>query len=832
MAQIACIGLELSPKARVAPQLRPPGRRSAGASLIPGVNGQGAQMVTLRQVQWIAAGEAGFLTGIGDLVLVGEGAQARLYAVSRHAATTGGLTALAIGAGGQAEVLNALALPRAAQVHGPAGIALVGDWPAGQGLLLVAGAVVAAGAGAVLLGDGQLDRRLTTVEGAPADLVAVASAGGQVFGLAQDGGAQAWTVQGTGLAAAPAGTGPAANLLAAAGTGTGALLVAASTAGHRLDSYTAGPGAAPVLVQSLGIETGLGIGAPAALEIVSLAGRLVVLVAGTASSSLSVLDLSATGRMTPLFHAMDTLHSRFEGAAALASVAVAGRVYVAAGGGDDGISLFLLLPSGRLVHLAALAWQGDAPGNVTALAMQAVTAADGTVRLDIFAGGESPGLARIAAHAGALAPPQQAGALAATLTGGAGADLLLGGSGAVTLAGGAGDDILIGGTGPAVMTGGDGADLFVPAQNGQTTRITDFAPGADRIDLSGFAMLRDFAAIGFARTATGARLSWQGTTVEVISADGRPLTLADFGPDPLGGAAALPLPGPEPGAQRHGTADRNRLTGGEGGDTLWGWGGNDTLTGLGGDDLLIGGEGNDLLRPGPGQDTIWAGPGDDRIELETGPNEVWAGPGRDTLIGGTGDDILGGGADDDLIDARAGGRNQLWGAAGNDTLWSGGNGDMAGGGSGDDIVNGGAGGDQLYGGLGNDTVHGNAGADVIYLGAGNDQGHGGAGDDTILAGPGFDRLWGGDGADQFEFWRAAGWTRVEDFDGAEGDVIALGRGLWTGSHGALTAQQVVNLFGSLNASGDAVLNFAAAGTTVVIVGAGTLAGLADDLVIL
>ena len=269
--------------------------------------------------------------------------------------------------------------------------------------------------------------------------------------------------------------------------------------------------------------------------------------------------------------------------------------------------------------------------------------------------------------------------------------------------------------------------------------------------------------------------------------------------------------------------------------------GNDRVTGSTGNDLLIGGEGNDLLIGGLGNDTIWGdlgndtiwgGAGNDHIWLSSGTNEVWAGAGRDTLFGGDGDDILGGGADDDWIHAGPGGRNQLWGADGNDTLWSGGNGDMAGGGGGDDIVNGGAGNDTLMGGLGNDTVHGNAGADAIYLGMGNDQGHGGAGNDTITAGPGFDRVWGGDGADRFEFWRSNGWTRIEDFDGAEGDVIALGRGMWTGTHGALTAQQVVNLFGSVNASGDAVLNFAAAGTTVVIIGAGTLAGLADDLVIL
>ncbi|MDX5358735.1 MAG: hypothetical protein LPK12_13475, partial [Rhodobacterales bacterium] len=549
-------------------------------------------MDILRQVQWISAAEAGFLTGIGDLVLCGEGAGARLYAISRHAAMTGGISAFALGADGGLAALNGLALPSAAQLHGPAGLALVGEAVGGEGLLIVAGAELAAASGAALLADGQLDRQMTTIAGGAADLAAVASVstGGAdlVFGLPGGGGAPlAWTLSGTALTAAPSGAasakGTAANLLAAAATGTGAVLVAASTAGHRLDSYIARPGSGPELVQSLGIESGLGIGAPSALEIVALGGQRLLVVAGAASSSLSVLRLSDTGKMTPLFHAIDTLNSRIETASALASAVVAGRAYVVAGGGDDGVSLFLLLPTGRLVHLAALAWTHEAPGNVTALAMRAVTGADGATRLDIGAGGESPGLARLAADLGVLGLPQQAGASAAVLAGEAGNDLLIGAAGAVTLTGGGGDDILIGAGGAAVMTGGAGADLFVPAHNGALTRITDFDPALDRIDLSAFPMLRDFSRMDFASTATGARLGWQGSTLEVTSATGRALRLADFGLDPLGGLAPLPVPGPGPGMVRDGTEGRNRLAGGAGNDTLRGWGGTDTLTGYEGD---------------------------------------------------------------------------------------------------------------------------------------------------------------------------------------------------------------------------------------------------------
>ncbi|WP_323038224.1 calcium-binding protein [Gemmobacter sp.] len=399
-----------------------------------------------------------------------------------------------------------------------------------------------------------------------------------------------------------------------------------------------------------------------------------------------------------------------------------------------------------------------------------------------------------------------------TLYGQIGDDLIHGNAGDDRVYGGAGNDTLHVGTGRDLFDGGDGVDLLY----GDTTGAALNAY-VGRLDLG-----------------TG-RLGAVGST---------------NGEDTLVAIEGFEVVGDNIRWNAFGNAAANRLVMGGGNDTVDGRDGNDTIEGRGGNDqlsgglgddwlsggegndFLIGGEGNDTLRGNAGNDTLWGGAGHDDIWLETGTNEVWAGAGRDTLIGGTGNDILGGGADDDLIDARAGGQNQLWGADGRDTLWSGDNGDMAGGGGGDDIVNGGAGNDTLMGGLGNDTVLGNAGADAIYLGMGNDQAHGGAGNDTITAGPGFDQLWGGDGADRFEFWRAAGWNRVEDFDATEGDVIALGRGLWTGTHGALTAQQVVNLFGSVNASGDAVLNFAAAGTTVVIVGAGTLAGLADDLVIL
>lgn len=272
-----------------------------------------------------------------------------------------------------------------------------------------------------------------------------------------------------------------------------------------------------------------------------------------------------------------------------------------------------------------------------------------------------------------------------------------------------------------------------------------------------------------------------------------------------------------------GTNGADFLVGDTGNDTLEGMPGNDILRGLDGndafyggygDDRLEGGAGNDTLVTGIGNDTVWAGPGDDMVSAESGTNEIWGGAGNDTLIGGTGTDTLGAADGNDLIDARAGGRNQLWAGAGNDTVHGG-----------DDI-------DQIAVAAGDDLVYAGAGADVVFLGAGNDRGYGGAGNDTIFSGPGFDQVWGGEGADRFDFYRKAGWNRIEDFSLAEGDTVALAQGMWLATAGVLTEQQVVTRFASVNGRGDVILDFGTVGTSVALIGLGTLDGLADHIVLL
>jgi len=96
---------------------------------------------------------------------------------------------------------------------------------------------------------------------------------------------------------------------------------------------------------------------------------------------------------------------------------------------------------------------------------------------------------------------------AATVTGGA--DKLYGGDGADRLIGGGGNDLL---------EGGAGADWFVFAPGSGADEITDFAPGADHIDLSAFDIA--YEQLGFTTSAGGVRISMGTDSIFVRGAQG------------------------------------------------------------------------------------------------------------------------------------------------------------------------------------------------------------------------------------------------------------------------------------------------------------------------
>ena len=90
--------------------------------------------------------------------------------------------------------------------------------------------------------------------------------------------------------------------------------------------------------------------------------------------------------------------------------------------------------------------------------------------------------------------------------------------------------------------------------------------------------------------------------------------------------------------------------------------------------------------------------------------------------------------------------------------------------------------DQLFGGSGDDSLFGSVGADRLDGGSGNDLLNGGRSRDTFVFAVGYDE------------------DRINAFDQAGAERLELDDALWAAS-GQLSAQEVVDMFGTLNGNG-------------------------------
>jgi Ca2+-binding RTX toxin-like protein len=207
------------------------------------------------------------------------------------------------------------------------------------------------------------------------------------------------------------------------------------------------------------------------------------------------------------------------------------------------------------------------------------------------------------------------------LLGTSGDDMLMASEVSGTLTAGDGNGILVGGT---MMIGGAGADIFVARYAPGLLRIADFAPGTDRLDLSDFPILRDPEQLDLRTTATGARIKWRDSVIEITSASRAPISAKAL----LGPAFDLPdrvlVLGAQSGIQMRGTPAGEFLYGIERADTITGEGGVDSLWARGGD-------GNGSM----GGFTV-----DDALHGESGVDELWGSVGLDMLYGSNGDDLL------------------------------------------------------------------------------------------------------------------------------------------------------------------------------------------------
>ena len=586
------------------------------------------------------------------------------------------------------------------------------------------------------------------------------------------------------------------------------IVLAASRGETGISSYCLNGETGEILhIDSLGVQDGLGLLPEiVGLETVSAYGASFAITASSApeygAGALSVMKIAEDGSLIAMDHVLDTLSTRFGQVQSLSTVTVGDRVYVMAGGGDDGLTLFLLLPNGRLLHLDSYAHGSDVSlENVSAIAATQV----GDEVQVLAASGTTPGLTQLSFSVAEQGITLTGRTANAELTGTSGDDILCGGSGNDVLTGDDGHDILLDGAGRDTLIGGGGNDVFVLGEDGEIDRIEDFRKGQDQIDLSAYTMLYDPSALEIESTPTGALIHWRGETLEVIRQGGGSLTRSDIinaiiiGPD---------RPPMVVGRKWEGTDGDDALSGLWGDDTLIGGAGNDHLTGdIGNDslfgdnksDTLIGGAGNDTVLGGNGADTAFLGEGDDlytdtRQGKEAGRDWIDGGDGNDTIKGGGGNDTLAGGAHDDVLRGQVGddmlygqsGNDRLVGNAGNDLLYGGDGRDRLIGGRHDDILMGETGNDVLRAGGGNDTVDGGDGRDRAWLGTGDDlwldtaqtnrvgsdKVWGGDGNDTIISLAGGDTLTGDAGSDTFIFSGPSGHREITDFDPNE-DILRI-----------------------------------------------------------
>lgn len=574
--------------------------------------------------------------------------------------------------------------------------------------------------------------------------------------------------------------------IAGGDTADGRIVLAASRGEGGITSYCLDTDTGDVkLIDTLGVEDGLGLLPDiVGLETFSAYGQTFAVMASSApefgAGAISVMQIGPDGKLIATDHVLDTLSTRFGQVQSLTTVTAGDRTYILAGGGDDGLTLFMLLPNGRLLHLDSFAHSTAAPlENLSAVAAIHV---EGEVQV-LAATSATSGLTQFSFSVADQGLTLNGGTLNAELTGSGQDDILTGGSGNDLIFGSDGDDILIDGAGEDTLIGGGGADIFVLDQDGSYDVIENFDKSRDRIDLSAFSMLYDPNSLDIQSTPTGALIHWRGETTEVIRKGSGSLSRSEIinaiiiGPDRPPMVVDRVWTGTEGNDILSGLWGNDTLDGQDGRDHLMGGIGNDHLEGGAGDDTLIGGEGEDTLFGGDDNDHLMGGNGDDTLYGGNGTDILDGDSGRDMLYGGSGNDRLMGGTDNDTL-FGGDGEDTLFGGDENDRLIGGNGDDAIYGGLGADILNGGSGKDTLYGGDGNDrligmadndTLFGGDGRDKLFGGGGNDRLIGGNGDDIIHSGPGADTLNGGSGKDKL-----FGGNGNDLLIGANGDDIIYG----------------------------------------------------------
>lgn len=655
----------------------------------------------LTYTELIARGTASFGSGIADLQVVEHDGESWLFAQSGW---TAGVTSYRLTDDGRIYIGDQQSHAAGTDAFYDGRLAFT-ELPTGPALLSLAhgedGLQVHAFSSG---GSGQFPGNADTVAtggGSIRDAYSITTLDGHVYIGSREGGISVWSMNANGSLSFEHETSRDDHQtdMAVAQAGGRSYLISVLADGHAVTSWRVASNGRLSQVERLEMGDGPGIAAPNQVEAVTLGDATYVIVGGAQSGTLSVFALDADGHLQATDHVLDGRETRFAGSSALTVLERDGVVFVAAGGADDGISLFLMLDGGKLLHMDTMADEVDRPmQNVEALAAHATDTG-----LQLFLSSEAE---------------DRIGRVDVDLT--RFGEVLSGGAGDDRLTGGPLDDVLVAGEGADRLTGGSGRDIFViePASGRDT--IEDYETGRDVVDLSLIPMLYSRDQLEISSTSYGARIVARGQEIIVRSADGAPLdpddVALDFGP------AHFLLQATEDGYLV--------VTGSNANDKLSGGSDDDSLRGLGGDDMLYAGEGRDIYDGGDGFDTVSFENAQGRVLVDQQLDVSTAGYARFFQWG----DVAG--ATYENVEAFIGGRfsDNLRGDAGQDSLHGSGGWDRLYGRAGDDTLNGGTGGDAIYGNRGADVMTGgpDAGRPDRYIYFGTDDTGVGAGQRDII----------------------------------------------------------------------------------------------------
>ena len=301
-----------------------------------------------------------------------------------------------------------------------------------------------------------------------------------------------------------------------------------------------------------------------------------------------------------------------------------------------------------------------------------------------------------------------------TLTGGSGDDVLDGGAdGGDKIHGGAGDDTLTGGAGADSLNGGDGNDKIYGGAGDDNL----FGGAGDDI-IDGGAGTADTASFDYRSVTRDLTLDAASTTY--WNADGTVSTDATDYRRFVAGDEIDYFKNIEKFIIVGGAGD-DKLTGGDGADSLVGEGGDDTLYGGAGADSLAGGAGDDRLIGGAGIDSFDGGANADTAVYDYSTDTAGFALNIKTITDdatyykkdGSGGWTETGATASDYQKFEANGGTDYFKNIENFDITGGTGADTLTGGDGDDTLSGGAGADTLTGGGGHDRLIGGAGIDAL-----------------------------------------------------------------------------------------------------------------------